>query len=60
MDAFPAYTFFETDRKVLCAIQIIDDTVSGEDLEAVTDETYVGTENGKAITGSIVTEEENN
>ena len=29
MDAFPGYTYFEPTRKVLCAIQMIDESVSG-------------------------------
>lgn len=35
MDAMPAYTMFERTKKVLCAIQVIDDSVSGADQKAV-------------------------
>jgi len=28
MDAFPGYTYFNTNKKVLCAIQVADDGVS--------------------------------
>lgn len=37
MDAFPAYTMFEKTRKVLCAIQVIDDTAESITRKAVTD-----------------------
>ena len=36
MDAFPAYTMFNKRKKALCAIQLIDDTVSGLANKAVT------------------------
>ena len=59
MDAFPGYTFFETNKKVLCAMQIIDEDVEAKGQEAVTDETYSAKElkNGAevAIAGSVVT-----
>ena len=31
MDAFPAYTYFNQDKKVLCAMQIIDESVAAEE-----------------------------
>lgn len=37
MDAFPAYTMFEKTRKVLCAIQVVDDTAESVARKAVTD-----------------------
>ena len=49
MDAFPGYTFFETDKKVLCAMQIIDEDVAVKGNEAVTDATYAE----PSITGSV-------
>ena len=49
MDAFPGYTFFETNKKVLCAMQIIDEDVATKGQEAVTDEAYAET----TITGSV-------
>ena len=36
MDAMPAYTMFEKTKKVLCAIQVIDDTMSNNGHKAVT------------------------
>ena len=36
MDAMPAYTMFEKSKKVLCAIQVIDDTMSSNGHKAVT------------------------
>ena len=30
MDAFPGYTYFEPTRKVLCAIQMVDESISGD------------------------------
>ena len=36
MDAMPAYTMFEKAKKVLCAIQVIDDTMSSNGHKAVT------------------------
>ena len=36
MDAMPAYTMFEKTKKVLCAIQVVDDTLSVTDQKAVT------------------------
>ena len=35
MDAMPGYTYFNPTRKVLCAIQIIEETLSGDDIETV-------------------------
>lgn len=37
MDAFPAYTMFDKTRKVLCAMQIVDEDVVVEDQVPVTD-----------------------
>ena len=51
MDAFPGYTFFETNKKVLCAMQIIDEDVESKGQEAVTDETYAES----TVTGSVTT-----
>ena len=36
MDAMPGYTFFNNTKKVLCAMQVIDDSVSDENSQAVT------------------------
>jgi hypothetical protein len=36
MDALPAYTLFDKKKKVLCAMQVIEETVSEEENEAVT------------------------
>lgn len=36
MDAFPGYTMFEKTKKVLCAMQVINDEISGEDSIPVT------------------------
>lgn len=36
MDAMPGYTMFNKDKKVLCAMQIIDDTIKDEQRKAVT------------------------
>lgn len=53
MDAMPAYTFFETNKKVLCAIQVIDESAEDASREAVTDEVYVATnEDNTQIKGS--------
>jgi len=35
MDAMPGYTYFEPTRKVLCAIQIVEDTSDIEDIKTV-------------------------
>lgn len=42
MDAFPAYTMFRKDRKVLCAMQVIDDSIKEDASKPVTmnEETY--------------------
>lgn len=50
MDAMPGYTFFNKTKKVLCAMQVIDDSASDEDRQPVT--------MNKGIGGDIV--EENN
>lgn len=31
MDAFPGYTYFNRDKKVMCVIQVLEDTIVGED-----------------------------
>lgn len=49
MDAMPGYTWFEKDKKVLCAIQVIDESASDESREAVTDESFADSE----VEGSI-------
>lgn len=49
MDAMPGYTWFEKDKKVLCAIQVIDESASDESREAVTDEVFADSE----VEGSI-------
>lgn len=49
MDAMPGYTWFEKDKKVLCAIQVIDETGSDEVRKAVTDESFADSE----VEGSI-------
>ena len=36
MDAMPGYTFFNKTKKVLCAMQVIDDSASDEDRQPVT------------------------
>jgi hypothetical protein len=36
MDALPAYTMFNKKKKALCAIQIIDDSITSSSAEAVT------------------------
>jgi len=42
MDAMPDYTFFDKTRKVLCAVQIIEDAVGGNIVvDSVFDEDYV-------------------
>ena len=36
MDAFPGYTYFDNTKKVLCVIQVIDETVAdGADAKSV-------------------------
>ena len=48
MDAFPGYTTFDKTKKVLCCIQIVNDTdTSSEDIESVMGHTkgHVGTRN---------------
>ena len=48
MDAFPGYTTFDKTKKVLCCIQIVNDTdTSSEDIESVMGHTkgHVGTKN---------------
>lgn len=49
MDAMPGYTWFEKDKKVLCAIQVIDESASDESREPVTDEVFADSE----VEGSI-------
>ena len=49
MDAFPGYTYFETNKKVLCAMQIIDEIAEVKGQEAVTDEKH----SDAKITGSV-------
>ena len=50
MDAMPAYTWFEKDKKVLCAIQVIDEDATDLTREAVTDEVYADTSVVSSIT----------
>lgn len=48
MDAFPGYTTFDKTKKVLCCIQVVNDTdTSSEDIESVMGHTkgHVGTKN---------------
>ena len=52
MDAMPGYTWFEKDKKVLCAIQVIDEDIVDGSREAVTDEEYVDSD----IKGSVTVE----
>jgi hypothetical protein len=35
MDAFPDYTYFNKNKKVLCAMQILDETESSESWESI-------------------------
>jgi hypothetical protein len=65
MDAMPAYTMFEKTKKVLCAIQVVDDTLSVSGQKEVT--TLVGDEkailegeDGKVLNNDSVTETKNN
>ena len=58
MDAFPGYTTFDKTKKVLCCIQIVNDTdTSSEDIESVMGHTrgHVGTRNSdnKAFSDSV-------
>jgi hypothetical protein len=41
MDAFPGNTFFENKKKVLCAMQVVEDSVEGEDIDPVTEGDFV-------------------
>lgn len=57
MDAFPAYTMFNKEKKVLCAMQIINDTVSGDEMKSVTtleeNETVEEVENDSRKSASV-------
>lgn len=48
MDALPAYTMFNKNKKVLCAMQVVEDNVKGGSSEAVT----LGGTKDTTITGS--------
>lgn len=51
MDAMPGYTMFNKSKKVLCAIQVVEDAISTEQSEPVTlgsaDAAYVGEEDSR-------------
>ena len=54
MDAMPGYTWFEKDKKVLCAIQVIDETGSDEVRKAVTDGSFTDSKVEDSIAPTVV------
>lgn len=66
MDAFPGYTYFNPTRKVLCAIQMVQDTVAGAknietvfphtDNEVINESKYSG-EEGSRVPGDSIDED---
>lgn len=69
MDAFPGYTYFNPTRKVLCAIQIIEDAMAGaknvetvfphKDGEIIDESKYTEDNDGNRLPGDSVDEDNN-